>query len=82
MIYAAIQETTIGHVKNVVDDAQRGPLSLYRSCKSHAVIHSRLTHVDWPARVDRSCIQAKRKDQMFLGLAAVRRGHRVEKERA
>ena len=82
MINTAIEETAVRHIKNIIDDAERGPLSLYRRCKTRAVIYSSLAHVDWPARIDRAGIQIKRKDEMLLGFAAIWRGHCIEKKRS
>src|SRR5262245_47524902 len=82
MVDTAIRPTSISHVKNVIHDAQRGPLSLYRRRKSRAVEYRDLAHIHGPARIDVARVNIKREDEMFLGYTAIRCDHGVEKKSA
>src|SRR4030095_2530227 len=82
MVDTAIQQTSIWHVQNVTDDAERRPLSLNRRRKSRAVEYRDLFHIHGPARIDVAGVHIKREDEMFLGHTAIRCDHGVEKKRA
>lgn len=78
---AAIHHTPISNIKNVSHDAESRPLLLDRRSEGHSVVCNCRLHVHGPAGIDIACIHIKREDKVFLGLAAVRRSHCVQKER-
>ena len=82
MIQATISHAPIADIENVAHDAERRSLLLDRWSKLKTVISRCRLHVHGPARIDVAGIQTKGKDEMFLGLAAVRCDHCVEKKRA
>jgi hypothetical protein len=83
MIHVAITRmAAIRHVKDVSDDAERTAFTLHFRIKRQTLIVSGRIHIHWPARINRSGIQIERKDQMFLGRAAVGRCHGIQEESA
>src|SRR5260370_42265478 len=79
MIGTAIHHTPIANIKNVAHDAQRRSLLLDGCIKVYAVVCS-CVYIYRPARIDVACVNIQREDKMFLGRAAVRCDHRVQKE--
>jgi hypothetical protein len=77
----AVLHTPISNIKNVTHDAERRSLLLDRCSEGRAVVLSCRLHVYRPAWVDGARVHAKRNDVMFLGRAAIRRDHCVQKER-
>ena len=61
--------------------AERRSLLLDRWSEGRAVVLSRRLHVHRPAGIDVARVHVKGNDVMFLGRAAIGRGHRVQKER-
>ena len=82
MISPAVAKMTgVRHIDAAVHQSERASLVLHGGGKGHAVVSSGGIHVHGPASIGGAGVHVEGENEMFLGRAAIGRGHRVKEQR-